>query len=375
MPLSQLKPIPPEFAVVNRLFENTTQSYKFLWGMALLEIVNNNRTDHFDSLKIRIKDITAYSCIYALRLKHIFKIRLSARYDSLFEKLTLGEEALEALKNESINLKKYFENNVLKSNPDIIKKFTKDVPYQFVKPCIAQNELSGKFHQKQKQIKTKLDINNPPYDNSFPYKINYQDHTVNINPCWRAFFQDYHYTLKMYFTQAFGQYLNRYNIDIPNLFYKVDPAAPAWQRELTSQRELWQKFITEERVEDIFDDKRVTEIGYYALDHFIPWNFVAHNQLWNLTPIEKNLNSIKSDQILIPSSIYYKKLAEQQFTLFSWLKKTNRQKWLKDYVNVDYDLLINEVSKQTFIDHCTNMLTSQANIAIRQGFQSIERFI
>ena len=32
-----------------------------------------------------------------------------------------------------------------------------------------------------------------------------------------------------------------------------------------------------------------------SLDHFLPWSFIAHDQLWNLVPVDRSINSSKSD--------------------------------------------------------------------------------
>jgi hypothetical protein len=57
-----------------------------------------------------------------------------------------------------------------------------------------------------------------------------------------------------------------------------------------------------------------------SLDHYVPWSFVVHDQLWNLIPTTKSVNSKKSD--LLPS----KKYLLQTKNLFS-------EKVWRDYVS------------------------------------------
>ena len=40
---------------------------------------------------------------------------------------------------------------------------------------------------------------------------------------------------------------------------------------------------------DEFTDQNISKYGGMSLDHFIPWSFVLHNEIWNLYPMYKNL--------------------------------------------------------------------------------------
>ncbi|MFB3789516.1 MAG: HNH endonuclease domain-containing protein [bacterium] len=42
----------------------------------------------------------------------------------------------------------------------------------------------------------------------------------------------------------------------------------------------------------------------YTIDHFLPWGFVVHDMLWNLTPVEKS--TISYNKVILPilPSIY-----------------------------------------------------------------------
>lgn len=49
----------------------------------------------------------------------------------------------------------------------------------------------------------------------------------------------------------------------------------------------------------------------YDLDHFIPWSFVVHDQIWNLLPADSSISSSKSNK-LPDLDIYLAKLAKEQ---------------------------------------------------------------
>ena len=46
---------------------------------------------------------------------------------------------------------------------------------------------------------------------------------------------------------------------------------------------------------DIYTGQPVKET--FSIDHFLPWSFVAHDLLWNLSPVAKSTNSIKGDKL------------------------------------------------------------------------------
>ena len=76
----------------------------------------------------------------------------------------------------------------------------------------------------------------------------------------------------------------------------------------------------------------------YELDHFLPWKFVAHNQLWNLIPVDPQANSSKSDYL--PSEIYIDRLAETQRAALSIARDSfSHNKWKKEVEPYITDLL------------------------------------
>ena len=66
----------------------------------------------------------------------------------------------------------------------------------------------------------------------------------------------------------------------------------------------------------------------FDLDQFIPRSYIANDELWNLTPMSKNLNSSKNNK-LPPWDKCFKTFAENQFYLYHLIftiKDTTLQK-------------------------------------------------
>ena len=66
--------------------------------------------------------------------------------------------------------------------------------------------------------------------------------------------------------------------------------------------------------------------GSYSLDHFLPWKFVLHDQLWNPIPVSRSANSSKSDSL--PSLRYLEPFVETQCLGLAVARgQTGERKW------------------------------------------------
>lgn len=338
------------------LFKSTTQSYKFLWGLAILSIVNKS-----DDTNIKVSDITAYATIYALELTQKYKIRLSARRDSVFEKLDFNLDNLSARKDYLSN---YISILSTKQRATHQKKLISYVLYRFQSEFF---DLKGTDHQKQKYYEKKISTSDDQYSNSLIYQYKENTEEIILNKEWLNYFRQNYTLLKTYFTYEFSNYLQKYNISLPNLLYKVDPDASSNRQALTKQRKVWDEYVLNNKITDIFTDQSISSMKDFDLDHFMPWNFVSHNFLWNLTPINSSLNSTKSDNIIV-NELYFNNLAEQQYDFYSWLKDMNKRTLLEDYTLV----LLDDLPKERFIKNHIDIITNTASNAIRQGFRKVD---
>lgn len=69
--------------------------------------------------------------------------------------------------------------------------------------------------------------------------------------------------------------------------------APA-TRNLREQTKIWKNVIEDKHIKDLytgldFNENNYEEYGVLSIEHFIPWSFVLHDQMWNLVPTFKIL--------------------------------------------------------------------------------------
>jgi len=73
---------------------------------------------------------------------------------------------------------------------------------------------------------------------------------------------------------------------------------PIERKGLTKQRKFWDTFIDNHNadIKCIYTGEPIIK-GNYDVEHFIPWSFVSHDQLWNLLPSDSSINSSKSNKL------------------------------------------------------------------------------
>lgn len=109
------------------------------------------------------------------------------------------------------------------------------------------------------------------------------------------------------------------------------------------------------------------------MDHFIPWSYVVHNELWNLVPVPAvpNINSSKSN--CLPADKYIDKFVGTQYELLNFQHKSisNPNRW-KNLIAPYGDLLrINEedlLDRNRFSEVMKSVVIEQIEGARRLGF-------
>jgi hypothetical protein len=75
---------------------------------------------------------------------------------------------------------------------------------------------------------------------------------------------------------------------------------------LSKQTRYWRTILAHAdrpELRCIYSGKILTADAF-ALDHYLPWSYVAHDQLWNLIPAPAAVNSAKSNHL--PSPDYFR---------------------------------------------------------------------
>lgn len=300
---------------LQRVFHKTTASYKFLWFLAILDLVRE-AGQVVGPIRLSIAKIctrmVAKSWIPTERFKLSF-----GRWDQIMTII----EALKNPENEFPFDSRYKEAEALRAlegfscaKPEKFKKIifsplARYVPYRF---------LSVWFPRAVDSFKEAVAFNSKKNPYYFPEN---SLSSIEISAEWRKYFLENYALLKDFTYWNFADFLQTRNTAVPGLVKKFE--LPESRISLETQRKFWAPFLTSSHLaKDIFGNQ--LDPNNFALDHFLPWTFVVHNQIWNLTPMDRSLNSSKSDQI--PRDSYIRPLALQHKNLVRYHFSKDRKR-------------------------------------------------
>ena len=89
------------------------------------------------------------------------------------------------------------------------------------------------------------------------------------------------------------KYLQDRNPGVPGIIYKLEDEENK-VRKLEKVRELWLAYETASGMNicDLYSGERIS-LNRLSIDHFVPWSYVASDELWNLVPMEKGITPVR----------------------------------------------------------------------------------
>lgn len=357
-------------SALSRLFQETTNSYKYLFFLSILDILNRQNFEPTSPIEFS---------------KIIIEMLANAWYPHTYFKLFFGWQDKITQKLDSLNLdinqsilqfkdpdKKCLRETIASQNlDDVITFFRRYVPFRLLTPFFKQ-ELKGidTKYEVDKQIPS-VSINNfetckPLYCFDTPI---YRDcKAIILHPKWAAYIQVHYWILRAWVSWEWLKYMQKRNPSVPALANKLFP--PQKRESLSKQTKYWELVLRYTDVLCIYSE-RVLNKTKFSLDHYLPWSFVAHDQLWNLIPTFPEINSSKSNNL--PANIYFDKFVRVQHHALSIShEKMPESKWTDCVESYLSDLKIPNKDDLLELDKLTQAYCSTVfplvSIAARQGF-------
>jgi len=356
--ISQTLPTEPSLKTIElgQSFKNTTTSYKFYWFLGLLETVVKDRKTDFEAEDIACRMIC--SVWYPV---HYFRLKLG-KQDMLFR----TAEALQKRLNIPIQKKEseLFDDLKKQAKSDRetiqdISRFLRFVPYRFLSPWIKEQSDA-----KVIQASEDFSANGGLYT---LYKENGRL-KVRIHPQWVPYLRNNYDILRSFALWALTNYVQARNPNVPNISCKL--IHPEKRASLARQTQFWTTVMEEGlSVKSIYTGEDLAP-GSFALDHFIPWSFVTHDLLWNLTPTEGGVNSKKSDK-LPDLTVFLKPLVEQHKQAVNcFIETKGNTSLLEDYSSLG--LTAKDVAKRPvddLVEKFAETFVPMEQIARNMGFE------
>lgn len=339
---------------LSRVFNNTTATYKFYWFQSLLQMHNEEGI-----YRMNVWDLVIRMVANAWFPIHYFHLSFGSM-DSLHRIVTelqwMTDLPMDAKKEEVVEcLTVRLDDKKVK---DQLATLIRNVPYRFLSPWInytSDADVIARSHA---------------YENGCLYSIQKtkDEFYITINPVWNKYLQDYYGILTDFINWNLTLFLQQRNPNIPNIPNKL--TRPMERTSLSKQRRFWDDVIRiGGHVHCIYTGQEI-HIGDYAVDHFLPWSFVAHDQLWNLIPADNSINSSKSDK-LPPLDCFLKKLAEEHREAIKiYLGAGKKESALEDFASLGYtprDLL--QLNRERFLAAYQQTFTPLFQIAQNMGYE------
>lgn len=141
---------------------------------------------------------------------------------------------------------------------------------------------------------------------------------IELDDLWAEYLYKNREILKGWTQLKLIQYLQNKNPSVPGIADKIE--APV-SRDIERVRKYWKLIIQiDSSLRDIYGDVSLVNENI-SVDHFVPWQYVAHDELWNLHPTTKSINNSKSNSL--PTwSLYFDSLGEIEYRAYE-LKNQN----------------------------------------------------
>ena len=318
LPISNNLPIQKLASV----FNSTSATYKFYWFLAIIELLEEGYIKQ-DKRQLFARMIS--NSWYTVNYFHVSfgkqdNIQMAVEKILKIEQLTIDE------KKQNLNLR--LERSQNKQTITELMHFDKNVPHWFLTPWLPKlpNETDANH-------KNRIHTDSQSFLNDSLYALH--KHFIIINPLWVEYLQTNAKIIKDFCYWNLTLFLQVRNPNVPDIPNKL--IKPAVRSSLTLQTNKYWKnvFLELGSIDCVFTNQKLYfDEKNFALDHFIPHNFVSHDLIWNLLPIERSFNSSKSDKLPIFEK-HFDKFCEIQKVAFEINKQHNaKSKFMEEYLSI-----------------------------------------
>lgn len=349
------------------IFKKTT-SYKLYWLYAIIEeVIHGNAEISFQRLVSRMVSLAWYP-ISEYHLDFGFYDQLGMIIHSIsrmkiIQNNELPERILdivEGIEEKEVNAK--------------METLYLNVPYRLLSAFLAEAYPSKKMEEwKEKDV---IEFSQKS-ENCF-YSIHKEggQRSIRIRQSWYQYIYDNQLIMKDWIKYHIILYLQGKNPNVPAIPLKIEPQRE--DRSLSKQWKFWDIVRDAYELRDFYVGDILVETNVRknkpSLDHFIPWKFVMHNELWNLIPVAQGVNSSKSDTL--PNlDKHLEHFCRVQYKAFDTVRQSGKMnKLLEDYHNIhiilrqDSNGIYEKVEEETFCKALSDTIIPLHQIALNQGY-------
>lgn len=354
---------------LSRLFDNTTNCYKFFWFQAILRKLDGTHCRFtFDELiNEMIADAWYMVTEYHLRLG---PLGITDNLEEIVKYIHEYYGFMSSEKREKIIefLQETEDKRIAKYKSDL----TLNVPYRLQVPFYDEITIDQSLWKGSKQKLTD-EINRQRRLIYYFERISGLGTMIEVYALWADYLLRHKEILKGWTQLKLIQYLQNKNPSVPGISDKIE--APG-HRDIDRVRKYWKLIILiDSGIRDIYGAVSLADENI-SVDHFVPWQYVAHDELWNLHPTTRSINSSKSNSL--PSwSMYFPALGELEYRAYELMNQNESvarefQKIAPYHLNnqeIRNQLYEKGLDKTSFIERLEHVIKPVYESAQMLGFQ------
>lgn len=313
-----------------RMFNNKAQSYKFYWFEAILNLTKDSDED------LTFEEIIDEMICEAWHTVTHYHLRLGPTVNGNAENFL--EHAINTLNSTVTDISQNPSREELKAAIRRCEKelkrdktrLTDYVPYKLLYPFFdtdgmkeGLSYIKNDKHRRLIEYMEKLSGN----ENLFYIILNGMglQKKIRMNPHWRKLLIKNYSVIRSWVQYNKAQFLQDRNPGVPGIIYKICPENEDL-RKLDQARTLWRTTveITGQPIKEIYTGKEIP-LETLSIDHFVPRSYISNDELWNLTPMNKALNSSKNNRLPAWDE-FFEPFARYQYYLYSLIFPTDISK-------------------------------------------------
>lgn len=296
---------------LSRLFDNTSNCYKFFWFHAILRKISKENTRFtFDEL---INEMIA-DAWYMVTEYHLKLASVTDNLEEVVKYIGTIHPFPAAEKREKIIdfLESCNDKTVLRHKQIL----TYNVPYRLQAPFYDEINIDNRLWAGSKQALSD-EINRQKRLIYYFIGMNGLKTTIEISEQWVEYLIRNREILTGWLQLNLIHYLENKNPSVPGIAEKITPPI---SRNLDRVRKYWSLVIKmNPAITDIYGQILLSG-KVISVDHFVPWQYVAHDELWNLHPTTREINSSKSNCLPVWKD-YFEPLGNMEYQAYAMKKQ------------------------------------------------------
>lgn len=360
-----------DIGALSRLFGTFTNSYKFLFFQSILASLKERGLPDSE-ITLSLRSLAIEMAVLAWYPKRYFHLEfgLQDQLGKVLEKVS--PEKVNSIASGEIQKQIRHEISIKYDEFKLSYILLRYVPFALLKSFFEEEtrRLEGtKYARAIEKLSRDYERQSIPL-----YRFREgDDANIHIPKEWAQYLVTHFKIIEGWAKFEWAKFLQKRNPNVPAILEKLAP--PGLRQNLRTQTAFWNRVAERRSLTCVYSGNAIIP-GNFDLDHFVPWSFVGHDELWNLIPVDQAANRSKGNRL--PAPQYLKPFIRLQSLALreshEFLPAANWKKAAESHVaalKIDYPKLLKE---ETVESAYTELIEPLVSIARQIGFAGDWKF-